>query len=73
MARSQSSSKGQDEPEVTTLYAPDGREYRTASSTEVTRLKSSGYSEEAPPKEEAEQVRTSEEAQVSGPPAPPTL
>lgn len=72
MARSQSS-RGQDEPEFTTLYAPDGREYRTASSTEVTRLKSSGYTEEAPPKEEAEQVRASEEAQVSGPPAPPTL
>lgn len=66
-------SRGQDEPKLTTLYAPDGREYKTANDAEITRLKAAGYSDQAPPKEEAEQIREAEDAVVIGPPAPPTL
>lgn len=33
---------------TTTLLSPDGREYRTGSKTEVTRLKALGYTEAKP-------------------------
>lgn len=36
------------ETERTTLYSPDGRPYSTASPTEITRLKFSGYTTTPP-------------------------
>jgi hypothetical protein len=70
MARKSDSSSG---PQLTTLYAKDGREYQTASLPEITRLKAAGYSETPPPKEEAEVYAKAEAAAVAGPPPPPIV
>jgi hypothetical protein len=73
MARKSDSSSDSDRPQLTTLYAKDGREYQTASPAEIIRLKSQGYSEAAPPKEQAEEVARVEAQAVAGPPPPPIV
>jgi hypothetical protein len=73
MARKSDSGGSSGGRELTTLYAKDGREYQTASPAEIIRLKSAGYSETPPPKEEAEEVARVEAQAVAGPPPPPIV
>jgi hypothetical protein len=74
MARkSESSGSDTGERKLTTLYARDGREYQTASPSEIIRLKSQGYSENPPPAEQAEEAARVEAQAVAGPPPPPIV